>query len=159
MAEALHVHEDVFGTFPAADRYGADVRGRLDQARHIDIRRYLRSVAATDELRVMMGRAFEHADVLVTPVGPCGPSTVADPDHVVLDGQTVLLRAAMMPSTVLQNLCGLPSRTIPVGSDGDGLPVGIQLTGPCWSESHLLSVGAALEAADVCRVRTPSRFS
>jgi aspartyl-tRNA(Asn)/glutamyl-tRNA(Gln) amidotransferase subunit A len=160
MAEARHVHEDVFGTFPAeADRYGADVRSRLEQARDVDIHRYLRSAAAAEWLRTMMLRAFERADIVVTPVGPCGPSTTADPDEVVLEGRTVQLRPAMMPSTVLQNLCGLPSLTIPVGSDPAGLPVGIQLTGPPWSESHLLSIGAALEAAGVVTVRTPPRFA
>ena len=69
------------------------------------------------------------------------------------------LRAAIMPSTVLQNLCGLPSLTVPVGIDADGLPIGIQLTGGPWSEPHLLSVGAALESAGTFAVRTPPRFA
>jgi len=160
MAEALHVHEDVLGTFPAeADRYGADVRGRLEQARTVDVRRYLEAGGAANALRTAMLQIFAFAPVLVTPVGSCGPSTTGDPDEVVLGGRTVPLRTAVMPSTVLQNLCGLPSLTVPVGTDVDGLPVGIQLTGAPWSEAHLLSVGAALEAADTFTVRTPPRFA
>ena len=51
MAEALHVHEDVLGTYPAeADRYGADVRSRLEQAGSVDVRRYLEAGRAADEL-------------------------------------------------------------------------------------------------------------
>ena len=70
MAEALHVHEDVLGTFPAeADRYGADVRGRLEQAGTVDVRRYLDAGRAADELRTAMLRIFAMAPVLVTPVG------------------------------------------------------------------------------------------
>ena len=69
------------------------------------------------------------------------------------------LRAAIMPSTVLQNVCGLPSLTVPVGTDAEGLPVGIQLTGGPWSEPHLLSIGAALEYAGTFTVRTPQRFA
>jgi aspartyl-tRNA(Asn)/glutamyl-tRNA(Gln) amidotransferase subunit A len=160
MAEALHVHEDVLGTFPAdADRYGADVRGRLEQARTVDVRRYLAAGGAANELRTAMLRIFALAPLLVTPVGSCGPSTTADPDEIVLGGQTVPLRAVVMPSTVLQNLCGLPSLTVPVGTDVDGLPVGIQLTGGPWSEPHLLSIGAALEAAGTFTVRTPPGFA
>ena len=160
MAEALHVHEDVLGTFPAeADRYGADVRSRLQQARTVDVRRYLEASGAANDLRTAMLRIFAAAPVLVTPVGSCGPSTTADPDEVVVSGHTLALRAAIMPSTVLQNLCGLPSLTVPVGADADGLPVGIQLTGAPWSEAHLLAVGAALEAAGTFTVRTPPRFA
>jgi Asp-tRNA(Asn)/Glu-tRNA(Gln) amidotransferase A subunit family amidase len=160
MAEALHVHEDVLGTFPAeADRYGADVRSRLEQARTVDIRRYLAAGRAANELRTAMLRIFAMAPLLVTPVGSCGPSTTADPDEIVVGRQTVPLRAAVMPSTVLQNLCGLPSLTVPVATDADGLPVGIQLTGGPWSEPHLLSIGAALEAAGTFTVHTPPRFA
>jgi Asp-tRNA(Asn)/Glu-tRNA(Gln) amidotransferase A subunit family amidase len=160
MAEALHVHEDVLGTFPAdADRYGADVRGRLEQAGGVDVRRYLEAGRAANELRTAMLRIFAMAPLLVTPVGSCGPSTTADPDEIVVGGQTMPLRAAIMPSTVLQNVCGLPSLTVPVGTDADGLPVGIQLTGGPWSEPHLLSIGAALESAGTFTVRTPRRFA
>jgi len=159
LAEALHVHEQVLGTFPAeADRYGADVRSRLEQAGTVDVRRYLEAGRAADELRTAMLRIFALVPVLVTPVGSCGPSTTADPDEVVVGGQTMALRAAIMPSTVLQNLCGLPSLTVPVGTDADGLPVGIQLTGGPWSEPHLLSIGAALESAGTFTVGTPPRF-
>jgi aspartyl-tRNA(Asn)/glutamyl-tRNA(Gln) amidotransferase subunit A len=160
MAEALHVHEDVLGTFPAeADRYGADVRGRLEQAGAVDVRRYLDAGRAANELRTTMVRIFAVSPVLVTPVGSCGPSTTAAPDEIVVGGQTMPLRAAIMPSTVLQNLCGLPSLTVPVGFDADGLPIGIQLTGGPWSESHLLSIGAALESAGTFAVLTPPRFA
>jgi aspartyl-tRNA(Asn)/glutamyl-tRNA(Gln) amidotransferase subunit A len=160
MAEALHVHEQVLGTFPAeADRYGADVRSRLEQAGTVDVRRYLEAVRVADELRTAMLRIFQLVPVLVTPVGSCGPSTTVDPEQIVVGGLTMPLRAAIMPSTVLQNLCGLPSLTVPVGTDADGLPVGIQLTGGPWSESHLLSIGAALESAGTFTVGTPPRFA
>ena len=159
MAEALQVHEDVIGTFPGeADRYGPDVRSRLEAARDVDVHRYLGASRAADGLRTATLRALEQAPLLVTPVGACGPSTTADPDEVELDGRTVTLRAAIMPSTVLQNVCGLPSLTVPAGTDAEGLPVGIQLTGGPWSEAHLLAVGAALEAAGTFSVQTPPAF-
>jgi aspartyl-tRNA(Asn)/glutamyl-tRNA(Gln) amidotransferase subunit A len=50
-----------------------------------------------------------------------------------------------MPSTVPQNLAGLPSVTVPVGLDASGMPIGIQLTGARWTEHMLLTVAWALE--------------
>ena len=70
---------------------------------------------------------------------------MATPDDVVVSGRPVPLRAAVMPSTVPQNLAGLPSVTVPVGLDAGGMPIGIQLTGARWSEHMLLAVAWALE--------------
>ena len=35
--------------------------------------------------------------------------------------------------------------SIPAGLDKTGLPVGLELDGPAWSDSHLLAVGCAVE--------------
>jgi amidase len=46
-------------------------------------------------------------------------------------------------------VCGYPSLTVPAGYVG-GLPVGISLSGPAWSEPRLIALGYAFEqAADV----------
>jgi Asp-tRNA(Asn)/Glu-tRNA(Gln) amidotransferase A subunit family amidase len=43
------------------------------------------------------------------------------------------------------NVAGLPALVAPAGHDEDGLPVGIQIVGPRWSEMRLLAIGRALE--------------
>jgi Asp-tRNA(Asn)/Glu-tRNA(Gln) amidotransferase A subunit family amidase len=50
---------------------------------------------------------------------------------------------------VFANLAGLPALTVPAGLDEQGLPVGVQLVGPRWSEVRLLEIADALEAAGV----------
>ena len=62
-----------------------------------------------------------------------------------------------MPSTVAQNVAGVPSVTVPVGRDDNGLPIGIQLTGRRWSEPLLLSVAMALEVVGLVSVSDPGR--
>ena len=95
--------------------------------------------------RPSLDSALESAEVLVSIVGGSGPSDVATPDEVEVGGRTIPLRAAIMPSTVPQNLAGLPSVTVPVGVDAGGMPIGIQLTGARWTEHMLLTVAWALE--------------
>jgi Asp-tRNA(Asn)/Glu-tRNA(Gln) amidotransferase A subunit family amidase len=43
------------------------------------------------------------------------------------------------------NLVGLPSCAVPTGLSPDGLPVGMQIMGPRWSDARVLSVAAAYE--------------
>jgi aspartyl-tRNA(Asn)/glutamyl-tRNA(Gln) amidotransferase subunit A len=146
LAEAFDVHSRILGSFPsrAAD-YGTDVRERLVLAEGVSIRDYLAAKDAAGQAAAELHRALESAEVLVSIVGGSGPSDVRTPDEVVVGGRTIPLRDAAMPSTVPQNLAGLPSVTVPVGLDATGMPIGIQLTGARWTEHMLLTVAWALE--------------
>jgi aspartyl-tRNA(Asn)/glutamyl-tRNA(Gln) amidotransferase subunit A len=84
--------------------------------------------------------AFEEFDVLVSPTSP----TVA-----FRLGEKAENPLAMYLSDVLTippNMAGLPGLSIPCGLS-DGLPVGLQLIGPQFSENLLFRVGHALERA------------
>ncbi len=84
--------------------------------------------------------AFEDFDVLVSPTSP----TVA-----FRLGEKAENPLAMYLSDVLTippNMAGLPGLSIPCGLS-DGLPVGLQLVGPQFSENTLFRVGHALERA------------
>jgi aspartyl-tRNA(Asn)/glutamyl-tRNA(Gln) amidotransferase subunit A len=57
-----------------------------------------------------------------------------------------------------QNLTGLPAISIPVGQDSSGLPIGVQLTGPAWSEAQLFQVGSVVEEDAVSKQKRPPLF-
>jgi aspartyl-tRNA(Asn)/glutamyl-tRNA(Gln) amidotransferase subunit A len=160
MAEAHHVHHAILGTYPArSEKYGDDVRARLEAAAAITLDDYLDARRLASDARATFQVLFDDVDILIALVCPRGPSTVAEPDVVDVDGQHVRLRDAVMPSTVTQNLAGLPSVTVPAGHDGDGLPIGVQITGRPWSEPMLLGVAAALESIGACSAAVPDLFS
>ena len=84
--------------------------------------------------------AFESVDLIVTPTSP----TVA-----FKIGERAANPLAMYASDVLtvpMSLAGIPAISIP-GGLSDGLPVGVQLTGPAFSENRLFEAGHALERA------------
>ena len=84
--------------------------------------------------------AFNEVDVLFTPTSP----TPAFPL-----GERVLDPVAMYLSdvfTVTANLAGIPGLSVPIGTVG-GLPLGGQLLGPWWGESHIIAAAGALEAS------------
>lgn len=55
----------------------------------------------------------------------------------------------------LGNLTGLPAASAPVGIDGAGLPVGLQLMGDAWDEATVLAACAHLERVGVAVPRRP----
>ena len=84
--------------------------------------------------------AFERFDVLVSPTSP----TVA-----FRLGEKAANPLAMYLSdllTIPSCMAGLPGLNIPCGLS-DGLPVGLQLIGPQFSENTLFRAGHALERA------------
>ena len=88
--------------------------------------------------------AAHRLDALVAPTGsPMWPIDVLNGDH--------FLGSSSTPAAV----SGYPSVTVPAGLVG-GLPVGISLVGPAWSEPTLLRLAYAYEQAT--RMRRPPQF-
>ncbi len=80
-------------------------------------------------------------DALLTPTTP----TTAFPLGAVY-GNSVLMQYADQ-LTVPANHAGIPGISLPAGLDAEGLPMGIQLLGPDFSEGNLLRIGRAYEIA------------
>jgi aspartyl-tRNA(Asn)/glutamyl-tRNA(Gln) amidotransferase subunit A len=80
-------------------------------------------------------------DALLTPTTP----TTAFPMGGVY-GDSVLMQYADQLA-VTGNHAGIPGISLPAGFDSDGLPIGIQLMGPDFSEDILLRAGRAYEVA------------
>jgi aspartyl-tRNA(Asn)/glutamyl-tRNA(Gln) amidotransferase subunit A len=84
--------------------------------------------------------AFESVDLVITPTSP----TVA-----FKLGERSANPLAMYASDVLtvpMSLAGIPAISIP-GGLSEGLPVGIQLAGPAFSENRIFEAAHALERA------------
>ncbi len=84
--------------------------------------------------------AFERFDVLVSPTSP----TVAFPLGARTENPLAMYLSDLL--TIPSCMAGLPGLNIPCGLS-EGLPVGLQLVGPQFSENTLFRVGHALERA------------
>lgn len=78
--------------------------------------------------------AAQHLDVLAYPPLRRKPAAVEEPQR---GGENCQLSATT----------GLPAISLPAGFTTDGVPVGIELLGPAWSEATLLSIAYAYEQA------------
>jgi aspartyl-tRNA(Asn)/glutamyl-tRNA(Gln) amidotransferase subunit A len=82
--------------------------------------------------------AFEQVEFILTPTAP----TVAFPlGEKIGDPLAMYLNDYC---TVPMSLAGIPAISIPCGSS-EGLPVGLQIAGPAFSENRLLDAAHALE--------------
>lgn len=101
---------------------------------------YLRAQKVRTLIRRDFEAAFSRVDFLISPTSP----TVAFP----LGARTADPLAMYLSDvcTIPVSLAGLPAVSIPCGLS-EGLPVGLQVAGPAFSENRLLDVAHALEGA------------
>jgi aspartyl-tRNA(Asn)/glutamyl-tRNA(Gln) amidotransferase subunit A len=83
----------------------------------------------------------QHLDALLTPTTPTTAFPLGD-----VYGDSVLMQYADQ-LTVPANHAGVPGLSLPAGFAEDGLPIGVQLLGPDFSEARLLQIGRAYELA------------
>jgi aspartyl-tRNA(Asn)/glutamyl-tRNA(Gln) amidotransferase subunit A len=142
-AEALFTHTER-GLFPASrDSYGADVLGRLEAATEVTLPEYLAAAAERQRIRAGFAWLFTQADLLLTPVSAGPPLPVGEETTVHL-GREIAFRELAMSYTVPQDLAGLPACAVRAGFDALGIPVGMQITGPPWSEARVLRAAETL---------------
>ena len=91
-------------------------------------------------------RAYEHADVLLTPTSP----TVAFPVGAKTDNPLAMYLCDTY--TIPSNLSGHPGMSVPFGTGADDLPVGVQVLASTRGEPTMFQVAAELERAmERCR--------
>ncbi|MFH0174888.1 amidase [Streptomyces cacaoi] len=137
------------GAAQVTRRLGADRREALDPglreicaegARYTALD-YLAAVDVRMELGRRMGRFHDTYDLLLTPTLPitafeAGVEVPAGSGHRRWTGWT--------PFTYPFNLTQQPAATVPVGTDGDGLPVGLQIVAARHRDDLVLRAGHAL---------------
>ncbi|MFG3548031.1 amidase [Streptomyces sp. NPDC047725] len=105
---------------------------------------YLAAVDVRMELGRRMGRFHETYDLLVTPTLPI---TAFEAGAEVPKGSGHRRWTGWTPFTYPFNLTQQPAATVPVGADGDGLPVGMQLVAARHRDDLVLRAAHALYEA------------
>ena len=102
---------------------------------------YLKAQQARTLIKQDFDRVFQDVDALVTPTSPVTAFKLGEMTGDPV--QMYLIDVCTLPV----NIAGLPGLSVPCGFS-DGLPVGMQLIGPHFSEELLLRIGHAYESAN-----------
>jgi aspartyl-tRNA(Asn)/glutamyl-tRNA(Gln) amidotransferase subunit A len=111
---------------------------------------YLKAQKVRTLIRKDFENAFQSVDVIISPVTPTPAFTVGAHND---DPVAMYLEDAFMDGAVM---AGVPALSVPAGFSTKGLPIGLQIMGPQWGESAILSAAYAYEQATKWYEKKPS---
>ena len=99
---------------------------------------YLKALKVRNLIKQDYDRAFEQYDCLITPTAPTTALRKGN-------NQDPLALYKSDICTIPTNLAGIPGLSLPYGTDRNGMPIGVQLSGKAFAEPALLRAAYALE--------------
>lgn len=139
-----------------AEGFGAEVKRRLMTGTYVLSSGYYDAYyLQAQKIRRLIAEDFAHAfqevDVIM---GPTSPTTAFKLGEKTSDPVSMYLSDIY---TIAVNLAGLPAMSIPAGFVGQ-LPVGLQIIGKHFAESHLLNIAHQYQQVTDWHTRTPAEF-
>ena len=164
VAEVVSYHEKLLER--QADKYTLGTRNVLQWcAKYLEdpaqgtttakMSRYVQGLTALQRLRRTIDAAFTDFDVLVMPTMKAMPPTIDAAVRAESSPDIEERPLFSIDNTLTFSRLGLPALTVPCGFSTEGLPIGLMICGPRYSEGKLLALGAAYEHATDWHKRRP----
>ncbi|MFG2335296.1 amidase [Streptomyces yangpuensis] len=141
--EASAYHERTLRAVP--ELYSADVRVLLEAGELMTAGDHLRAQRARTLLRQAWLDMMDTVDVIAAPTVPITAVPAGQTAVTWHDGTVESVSDAYVRLSAPANVTGVPSLTVPVGLDPQGLPIGMQLMGRPFGEAAVLRAGHAYE--------------
>ncbi len=113
---------------------------------------YIRARWKLDLLRRTIDDAFAEFDLVVLPTRRRTPRTI---DAAIKREESDKPRNPELENTGEFNVYGIPAISVPCGFTSSGLPVGLMIAGPRFSEGRVLALANAYERATEWHKRRP----
>ena len=129
--------------------FGEDVRQRLQNGASLSSSDYAHAHRIQVEMRRRMELFFQDFDILLLPTTPITAG-------LIMSNNAFERARPLTRFTAPFNLTGLPALSLPCGFASNGMPIGLQIVAPHWSEKQLLQAGHAYEQATEWHLHRPN---
>jgi aspartyl-tRNA(Asn)/glutamyl-tRNA(Gln) amidotransferase subunit A len=136
------------------EKFGAEVKRRIMLGTYaLSAGYYEAFYGQAQKVRTLIKRdfdlAFEHVDMIAAPVAPTTAFAIGahEDDPLAMYLEDIF--------TLPVNLAGVPALAFPVGFDAGGLPIGMQLIGPHFSEEMLFKATHVYQQATDWHTHSP----
>ncbi|HQZ94991.1 MAG TPA: amidase [Pyrinomonadaceae bacterium] len=125
--------------------YDERTRKTIISGSNVSEGQYQKLMAQIEKHRISVASVFENVDAVIVPTLPGLPIAIKDAvDPFALDACTFGF-----------SIAGVPSISVPCGFSSSGLPIGLLIGGPVYSEGRVLRIASAYEKAAGWKKRRP----
>jgi aspartyl-tRNA(Asn)/glutamyl-tRNA(Gln) amidotransferase subunit A len=148
MVEGASLHLDRLRT--RAGDYDPDVRDRLIAGAMVPGAWVMQAQKFRRWFHDAVVKIFDEVDVIIAPATPCRAPLIGQ-KNMVLDGVEMMIRPNLGVFTQPISFIGLPVVTVPTWTDGERLPMGVQIITAPWREDLALRVAHDLACKGVAQ--------
>ena len=147
IVEGYNIFQDDFQDRP--DQFGEIVKSFLLAGALFTANDYVQAQRMRSRLKREVAEVFEQVDLIA------GPATIRTAVALADFDPLSLLDPVRGDSSVIFNLTGCPSISVPCGFDSAGLPIGLQLSGRHLSEPTVLNAAYAYQQSNPLHKQHP----
>src|ERR1700686_30673 len=148
--ESFAYHEEFYAHGPG--RYQIPTRRALQNGANLKAAEYIRARWKLELLRRTIDDAFTDFDLVVLPTRRRTPRKI---DAAIKREESDKIRNPELENTGQFDVYGVPAISVPCGFTSSGLPVGLMIAGPRFSEGKVLALAQAFELATDWHTRKP----
>jgi aspartyl-tRNA(Asn)/glutamyl-tRNA(Gln) amidotransferase subunit A len=148
--ESFAYHEEFYAHGPG--RYQIPTRRALQNGANLKAADYIRARWKLELLRRTIDDVFTDFDLVVLPTRRRTPRKI---DAAIKREESDKIRNPELENTGQFDVYGVPAITVPCGFTSGGLPIGLMIAGPRFSEGKVLALAAAYEHATEWHKRRP----
>lgn len=142
-AEAYAFHREMVKN--QAGLYHPQILGTIKMGENITAADYIEARREMERLRATAAKTlFADCDLLITPASPKAPFKLASNPSLV-----------NLRNTAYFNMYGLPTISIPCGFTGNGMPIGVQITGAPKRDELVFQLAEAFQQATDFHLKRP----
>jgi aspartyl-tRNA(Asn)/glutamyl-tRNA(Gln) amidotransferase subunit A len=151
LAEAYQYHEEYLANPANHSLYHPATLERIVAAGSFSSADYIEGRRRLELARRAIPGVFEEVDLIVTPTVPVMPTPIdnAETPDIATGAESTVRNTAPF------NLFGIPTINLPCGHSRNGLPIGIQISGPALGELSVLALAHAYEQATEWHLQRP----
>ena len=130
----------------------------LSKGLSMDFKVFSKTLGKRQEIIAEFISWFDDYDFIISPTS-IGPAFKHNHKHkpIEYEGRKIPYPDYNFPFTLPYNVCGNPSLIVPGGFSEEGLPIGIQIAGPHYSENELIYFGKMVENIGF-KFQAPEKF-
>lgn len=130
------------------DQFGPNLAGNIRQGLALTVS----DIAAAESMREVIlerfRKLFQAYDFLITPAAPVPPYSVGMNFPNEVAGKALVDYVDWIAPAFLITLVGFPAGSVPGGKTVSGLPIGLQIVGPRFSDPRILGLAKLVQQAN-----------